>query len=72
MKQRIYVDTSVVGGYFDEELKEATQRLFKRLEDKEVKFIISDFTRLGANTSSRNKLGNYCYDIPTTALKESN
>ncbi|WP_373517412.1 hypothetical protein [Pricia sp.] len=23
MKQRIYIDTSIVGGYFDEEFKEA-------------------------------------------------
>ena len=31
MRPRIYIDTSVVGGYFDEEFSEATQRLFKRL-----------------------------------------
>lgn len=42
MIQRICIDTSVIGGYFDEEFREATQRLFKRLEDNEVKFIISD------------------------------
>lgn len=46
MIQRIYIDTSVVGGYFDEEFMEATQRLFKRLEDNEVKFIISDLLDL--------------------------
>jgi predicted nucleic acid-binding protein len=46
MKQRIYIDASVVGGYFDEEFKDATQRLFKRLEDNEVKFIISDLLEL--------------------------
>jgi len=46
MIQRIYIDTSVVGGYFDEEFKDATQRLFKRLEDNEVKFIISDLLEL--------------------------
>lgn len=27
MKQRIYIDTSVVGGYFDEEFKESTTML---------------------------------------------
>ena len=32
MKQRIYIDTSVVGGYFDEEFNEATRMLFERLE----------------------------------------
>lgn len=46
MKQRIYIDTSVVGGYFDEEFKDATQSLFKRLENKEVIFIISDLLDL--------------------------
>jgi len=46
MKQRIYIDTSVVGGYFDEEFKGPTQRLFKRLEDNEIKFVISDLLEL--------------------------
>ncbi|CAN5223164.1 hypothetical protein BH11BAC6_BH11BAC6_04380 [soil metagenome] len=36
MKQRIYIDTSVVGGYFDEEFKEATIQLFLRLENGEL------------------------------------
>jgi predicted nucleic acid-binding protein len=46
MRQRIYIDTSVVGGFFDEEFKDATQKLFKRLEDNEVRFIISDLLEL--------------------------
>jgi predicted nucleic acid-binding protein len=46
MRHRIYIDTSVVGGFFDEEFKEPTQRLFKRLEDNEVKFVISDLLEL--------------------------
>jgi len=46
MKQRIYIDTSVVGGFFDEEFKEPTQLLFKKLEKDEVKFIISDLLEL--------------------------
>jgi predicted nucleic acid-binding protein len=46
MRQRIYIDTSVVGGFFDEEFKDATQRLFKRLEKDEVKFVISDLLEL--------------------------
>jgi len=35
MRQKIYIDTSVVGGFFDEEFKDATQRLFGRLEKDE-------------------------------------
>ena len=46
MRQRIYIDTSVVGGYFDEEFKEATSMLFQRLVKKEIIFIVSDLLDL--------------------------
>jgi hypothetical protein len=46
MKQRIYIDTSVVGGYFDDEFKEATIKLFDRLENNEIKFVVSDLLDL--------------------------
>ena len=46
MIQRIYIDTSVVGGYFDEEFKEATSMLFQRLENREVRFVVSDLLDL--------------------------
>lgn len=46
MKQRIYIDTSVVGGYFDEEFKEATAKLFERLDNNEIVFVISDLLDL--------------------------
>lgn len=46
MKQRIYIDTSVVGGYFDEEFSDTTRRLFERLENKEIVFVISDLLDL--------------------------
>ena len=37
LKQRIDIDTSVIGGYFDEEFSEVTQGLFKRIEKNEIK-----------------------------------
>ena len=46
MKQRIYIDTSVVGGYFDEEFKEATWNLFDRWKSGEVMFVVSDLLDL--------------------------
>jgi len=46
MKQRIYIDTSVVGGYFDEEFKEATTKLFERLDNNEIIFVVSDLLDL--------------------------
>ncbi len=46
MKQRIYIDTSVVGGYFDKEFREATIALFQRLENGEIVFVVSDLLDL--------------------------
>ena len=46
MKQRIYIDTSVVGGYFDEEFKDATRKLFKRFENNEITFVVSNLLDL--------------------------
>jgi hypothetical protein len=54
MKQRIYIDTSIVGGYFDEEFSEATQGLFDRLRKKEIIFVVSDLLDLELNESPKN------------------
>ena len=65
MKQRIYIDTSVVGGYFDEEFEAATRLLFDRLDKNEIIFIISDLLDLellNAPTNVRELLHNYSAD----------
>jgi hypothetical protein len=41
MRQRIYIDTSIVGGFFDKEFEVETKALFERLKNKEVIFVIS-------------------------------
>jgi len=41
-RQRIYIDTSIVGGFFDKEFEKETKLLFKRLEEEEVVFLLSD------------------------------
>lgn len=46
MKKRIYIDTSIVGGYFDREFREATIQLFDRLARNELIFIVSDLVEL--------------------------
>ncbi len=46
MTQRVYIDTSIVGGFFDEEFKEATLMLFQRLEKHEMIFVVSDLLDL--------------------------
>ena len=40
--QRIYIDTSVVGGYFDEEFSSDTIPFFDRVTSGEVRIIVSD------------------------------
>ena len=42
VKQRIYIDTSIVGGFFDKEFAEPTKALFEKLKKKEIVFVISN------------------------------
>ena len=46
MKHRIYIDTSIIGGYFDEEFKDTTFALFERFENNELIFVVSDLLDL--------------------------
>ena len=42
MKQRIYIDTSVVGGYFDDEFSTDTIPFFDRVRNGEIIVVLSD------------------------------
>lgn len=42
MIQRVYIDTSVIGGMFDEEFKFFTSVFFERVFKNEIRLIISD------------------------------
>lgn len=42
MKQRIYIDTSIVGGFYDIEFESETKALFERMQQKEIIFVVSD------------------------------
>jgi hypothetical protein len=42
MIQRVYIDTSVVGGYFDEEFEFYTKLFFEKVEQGKFKVILSD------------------------------
>lgn len=54
MKLRIYIDTSIVGGYFDDEFSETTQELFKRFENNEITFVVSDLLDLELIAAPKN------------------
>lgn len=42
MRRRIYIDTSVIGGYYDEEFEEATRKLFERIARKDFIVYLSE------------------------------
>ena len=42
MKHRIYIDTSVIGGYYDEEFEQSTRLFFKRIVEKEFEVYFSE------------------------------
>jgi len=42
MKTRMYIDTSVVGGFFDEKFEKETKLLFEQMEKGKVIFLVSD------------------------------
>lgn len=45
MKQRLYLDTSIFGGYFDEEFEEFTKPLFDRMQKGEFVLLFSAATQ---------------------------
>jgi rRNA-processing protein FCF1 len=65
-KLRIYIDTSIIGGFFDKEFIVETKALFQRLENKEVIFVISDLLakelEKAKREDKRNLLLNYDND----------
>lgn len=46
MKQRIYIDTSVIGGYYDIEFEADTKLFFNRIKDKEYSVHISKISSI--------------------------
>jgi hypothetical protein len=65
MIQRVYIDTFIVGVFFDEEFKDATIELFNRLENDEIIFVVSellDLELLNAPTRVRELLLKYPID----------
>ena len=64
-RQRVYIDTSIVGGFFDVEFEKETKILFQQLENKEIIFVISNLLReelKSAPDNVKNLLDNYSND----------
>src|ERR1043165_9417152 len=63
MKQRIYIDTSVIGGCFDIEFKEWSDKLFEEFRSGNKVAVISDIT-LDELSLSRREIRNHLDSIP--------
>ncbi len=64
-RDRIYIDTSIVGGFYDVEFEKETKLLFEKLANKEIIFVVSDLLDLelrNAPEKVRNLLFNYPND----------
>ena len=46
MLKRIYIDTSVFGGYFDKEFEKETKPFFNKIFENRIKIIISEILEL--------------------------
>ena len=46
VKQRIYIDTSVIGGYYDDEFSSDTKKLFERIKNGDFQVYLSEISRL--------------------------
>lgn len=65
MVQRVYIDTSIVGGFFDEEFCDETILLFDRMSNYEYIFVVSDlldFELMNAPDRVKNLLKSYSED----------
>ena len=49
----LYLDTSVIGGYFDDERKDATQELWRQMEQGRFRFLSSERHHPGNRGRSR-------------------
>jgi hypothetical protein len=61
---RIYIENSVVGGYFDDEFKEHTQKLFDEFRHGRYKPVISCYSGIGkwGSLKSKKKLKTIDYE----------
>jgi predicted nucleic acid-binding protein len=71
--QTIYIDTSVLGGFFDKEFEIATRRLFDTVKKGEYRVVLSNITEgelLNAPEHIRTLLNDLDIDYETIALTD--
>ena len=67
-QMRIYIDTSVFGGCFDEEFEEASIALIKMVKNGELKAVISEITRVELKDAP-NHVREVLDDLPNSMIE---
>lgn len=68
MNFRIYIDTSVIGGYFDKEFEEPTKMFFKSLFESQSTILISDLLELEIMPAP-NFVRDFFYSLPNDRIE---
>ena len=68
MIQRIYIDTSVIGGYFDDEFEFYTKLFFRKVFEGKFKVILSDILTTELDGAPERVL-NFYNSIPNNHLE---
>ena len=69
MVRRIYIDTSVFGGYFDKEFDEDTIKFFEKVINDKITIIVSDTVTTELKTAP-DKVRAFYNSIPQDIIKE--
>ena len=69
MIRSIYIDTSVFGGYFDEEFDKDTVKFFDKVMNDKIKIIISE-TVVSELEGAPDNVNNFFNSIPKEMIKE--
>lgn len=72
--ETLYLDTSVIGGYFDDEFKQATRELWRQMEARRFRFVtsvVTEYEMTGAPEHVRERyLGTFGQPERVLALSE--
>lgn len=68
MRQRIYIDTSVIGGYFDPEFERFSKLFFQRVLENEIIVIYSSITEEEL-TNAPERVKQFVRELPEEAVE---
>lgn len=64
----LYLDTSVIGGYFDDEWRDATRELWRQMRAGKFRFVTSSVTLDEVNTAPENVRGLFASTFPPEGI----